>query len=413
MTHLNNNKYVLIYQSATFNFFKALQYKSISMFKDDKTRQYALLDPFVSSTMLAEASEKTGFKRIRLNIFDDEFENITYRELRERAFSVLGATTISDVVLVNGHTNSKYERERTKFWSAYLDFKSSEDVPLVACMPAHLLFRQYALLYILMEYCAENNIIVRNIWEDPLQHKLDYIDNLQVKHYYFHKTNNSEDGIDTYMHNDVPFKFEFNPSQEHFYCIDTKRSINPFESTKGSNKVHNFMFAMTDSWPDRDDRRKIISLLEYMILDPVMLSKKRLMFRYYSVNKKLENSTKLIPYEQYLKLIAMSKFTLTIPSYDSNCFSLRRFFEAVTQGCIPLILDTCNYKAGFSFNEEFIDFIEEHLLVRHEDLPNLHEIIMSKVDTHEQLLKSLLSTKLMQIYHHPKFYSMHIDKLFS
>ena len=45
--------------------------------------------------------------------------------------------------------------------------------------------------------------------------------------------------------------------------------------------------------------------------------------------------------ELYLQKIAESKYTLIIPSYDNNCFSLYRFLEAIHNDCLPLIHEDC------------------------------------------------------------------------
>lgn len=45
---------------------------------------------------------------------------------------------------------------------------------------------------------------------------------------------------------------------------------------------------------------------------------------------------------KYLDLVAKSKYTLILPSYDNDCFSLYRFVESVHLGCLPLIHTDCN-----------------------------------------------------------------------
>ncbi len=44
----------------------------------------------------------------------------------------------------------------------------------------------------------------------------------------------------------------------------------------------------------------------------------------------------------YLNKIAQSRYTLIIPSYDNNCFSLYRFIESIYNDCLPLIHKDCH-----------------------------------------------------------------------
>lgn len=62
------------------------------------------------------------------------------------------------------------------------------------------------------------------------------------------------------------------------------------------------------------------------------------------VRDSLKKVNTTVPQSVYDDLIAKSKFTLIIPSYDVNTFSVLRFLEALNMDCIPIIHANCNYK---------------------------------------------------------------------
>ena len=77
----------------------------------------------------------------------------------------------------------------------------------------------------------------------------------------------------------------------------------------------------------------------------------------YITNNKLKLKTQ-IPYSLYLDKLAYSSFTLIIPSYDINTFSILRFMEAIASGCIPMILSTVyldDFVASFNIDTKFLD----------------------------------------------------------
>lgn len=43
----------------------------------------------------------------------------------------------------------------------------------------------------------------------------------------------------------------------------------------------------------------------------------------------------------YLNKIEQSRFTLMLPSYDENCFSIYRFIESLSKKCLPIIHQSC------------------------------------------------------------------------
>jgi hypothetical protein len=81
----------------------------------------------------------------------------------------------------------------------------------------------------------------------------------------------------------------------------------------------------------------------------------------------IDNTVKRAEYAQMLK---DSKFTLVIPSYEDTDFSSIRFWDAITKGCIPFILDKCEWKQAFTEHPCLAKIIEEDLLVNIENIKN-------------------------------------------
>lgn len=89
----------------------------------------------------------------------------------------------------------------------------------------------------------------------------------------------------------------------------------------------------------------------------------------------VKNGTnKCIPQDKYLELIAKSKYTLVIPSYDKTTFSSLRFFEAIQRKCLPLILDTCNLTDIKNTYPNLYKIIKKYLIV---DFKSINSTIKS------------------------------------
>lgn len=59
------------------------------------------------------------------------------------------------------------------------------------------------------------------------------------------------------------------------------------------------------------------------------------------VLNKITGENTFLDRADYLKQIARSKFTMILPAYDSNCFSIYRLLESLNNDCLPLIHDDC------------------------------------------------------------------------
>ena len=70
-----------------------------------------------------------------------------------------------------------------------------------------------------------------------------------------------------------------------------------------------------------------------------------------------------VTHDEYVRLIEKSRYTLIIPAYDVNTFSMLRFYEAVSRGCLPLIfIDTVveDFRTSFGISKSIIKEITIH-----------------------------------------------------
>lgn len=79
-----------------------------------------------------------------------------------------------------------------------------------------------------------------------------------------------------------------------------------------------------------------------------------------------------ISQDTYFKWNAMSRFTLVIPSYGEDSFSLERFMEGLFLDCLPLILaeqdHTCNMQAFRDTFPQMADIAEECLMTKFSEI---------------------------------------------
>lgn len=432
---------ILIAQTGNFNFFNALSWKTAAFLEPIKNKAHIVyIDPYIRDGQKNEVVQKLNATRLKIAEFLSTSKPVTYNEAYSAICELMHYHNPDYFVFINGNTNIFYNRDLEIYNGLFANVKLHPDEPMINWAPAfpemHL---NYFVHFIMLEWCAQQStkdVIVHNIWEDPLQHKFDYIEGLNVKQWYFHKLPDmtykqaigkaaytnwlsrkklgicedfdkaslvaSNDETHTKTH-DV--QFEFCPSQEYWYFNEiTKQSIHSTKTTKHLN----FVFALTDSWLQKDDRAQLILKLE-KFADSSYLMSHKFFFHYtskrqtYKGNAWLYND-KLIPYDDYLKHIASSKFTLIIPSYDVNCFSLRRFFESLTADCIPLILYNCNYEWGLNQGSEIIQFVKDNLLITEDDLEHLPDVVAEKAKHYDELLQQLKSTTWWKTYTNPKFY---------
>lgn len=68
------------------------------------------------------------------------------------------------------------------------------------------------------------------------------------------------------------------------------------------------------------------------------------------------------PQSEYLFGLAQSKFSLVVPSYDAETFSIERFFECVFCDCVPLVFSSCCLGDILCY-PDIVDIINSRLLV--------------------------------------------------
>jgi hypothetical protein len=100
-----------------------------------------------------------------------------------------------------------------------------------------------------------------------------------------------------------------------------------------------------------------------------------------------KDSTYVSQTEYYDKL-ARSKFTLIIPSYDVTTFSVIRFLEAVSNHCLPLVLDTVDLTDLKNTFPDIYDIVRKNLVVNIKD-------IQGKIDEldYDKIIKKIFNTE--------------------
>jgi len=100
-----------------------------------------------------------------------------------------------------------------------------------------------------------------------------------------------------------------------------------------------------------------------------------------AINK--ENSN-VVPFDEYLTKIEQSKYTLVIPSYDSNTFSMYRFIEAIQRGCLPILHADCNVTDAEKSHGINLTQLKVHFPFKEVDRQDLIKYYRTKLMTFEQ-----------------------------
>lgn len=413
----------IIFQTGNFSFFNSLQWRSIAWLELlQKTEDFIYVDVNAAPRIHAEAIEKLGAQRWNLSDYwNNGKKHKTFAELQAEINTYLDSLhDLKTINFYNGCTCINFEDE-LKVWEMYQMCKQEPNKDLWKSVKKPYVNSIWMMMYCMLEWCAAHHIRVNNVFEDPLQHKLEpYIEGLDVHNYYFHFLPKPDAEVNdghamTYTHPaktrlSPTFKVDFCPSQQYWYMMCQHRT-EPFAV---NTKDIKFCFAMTDNWAVAKDRQQLIFAIEHMAA-PGYFEQTGILFKYTSIVRApytYKYCSKLMPYEVYMQHIKRSKFTLNIPSYDTSCFSLRRFFEAMSNDCIPLILDTCNYKEGFNCNQEFIDIVEKYLLVSMQDMQNFEAVLADKLEHYDEILSAIKTSTYWKAYSNPKLYKKHLAKMF-
>ena len=118
-----------------------------------------------------------------------------------------------------------------------------------------------------------------------------------------------------------------------------------------------------------------------------------------------KDSTYVSQTEYYNKL-ARSKFTLIIPSYDVTTFSVIRFLEAVSNHCLPLVLDTVNLTDLKNTFKDIYDIVKKYLVVNIND-------IQSKIDSldYNKIINKLFNTQSVKNFSDDEYFKTEWRKL--
>lgn len=118
-----------------------------------------------------------------------------------------------------------------------------------------------------------------------------------------------------------------------------------------------------------------------------------------------KDSTYVSQTEYYDKL-AKSKFTLIIPSYDRTTFSIIRFLEAVSNHCLPLVLDDVDLTDLKNTFYDIYEIVKDNLIVKIED-------IQSKINEldYSTLIKKIFDTESVKNFSNEEYYKESWNKL--
>jgi hypothetical protein len=183
---------------------------------------------------------------------------------------------------------------------------------------------------------------------------------------------------------------ELNNSTRYHYYDTTNHKYSPFmmyslflgQTTREKSNLFNnknckdydFLFGVTSftykgvkNW--RDD-----FLREFLKIDFSDINAK-----IFITSPKL-NKKEFIDKYHYDNMLRESKFTLVIPANNPNEFSITRFYEALTNDCIPLVLDTNQYEQAFTNDKQILKILKENLIVNNDNLVSkIKELDYTKV----------------------------------
>lgn len=160
-----------------------------------------------------------------------------------------------------------------------------------------------------------------------------------------------------------------------------EKSFNAFEIVE---KTNDFVFGLTAY---DETRKKFLFDLKDILFDRFELK-----YCYFDDDKKLVDTR--LSYEDYMKRLSESKTTLLIPAYDASTFSVHRFVEAISLGCLPIIFDAV-YEFGFAGYSDTIDFIASNLVI--DDIMEINSKIDQVCENHDELLRALKKTSYFRM----------------
>lgn len=308
--------------------------------------------------------------------FKDEYEVIFLSKFSEknRIISLLNKHNrdafFDDIILVSDVLNDNFEDYDN--WRGYYDSINLENLPKVSKIievgsgvsaGTKLQDGQVNYEQFFDKYGQWNYISVRNIRTFIcLMTKISIENNIELEHYIRDPQEfNYNDIRSGFEGLTVKRYFQYNSPLRDFKRNDAFLDYYKQFLNKEFKKTHKLTFGYSVQTEDRISQDIISIENKYNIL----------------VKDKYRKIDTFVDRDEYLNLISKSTFTLIMPAYDIETFSIFRYIESIALGCIPLILDN-NY-----LDEVKKDFyIPDILLV---DSNNLKDSIRSKIDHIESL----------------------------
>ena len=109
---------------------------------------------------------------------------------------------------------------------------------------------------------------------------------------------------------------------------------------------------------------------------------------------------------EYYNKLSHSKFTLIIPSYDITTFSIIRFLEAISNRCLPLVLDTVNLTDLKNTFPDIYNIVKKNLVVNIKD-------IQSKINelNYDKIINEIFNTKSIKNFTDIEYFKKEWSKI--
>lgn len=109
---------------------------------------------------------------------------------------------------------------------------------------------------------------------------------------------------------------------------------------------------------------------------------------------------------EYYNKLSHSKFTLIIPSYDITTFSIIRFLEAISNHCLPLVLDTVNLTDLKNTFPDIYNIVKKNLVVNIKD-------IQSKINelNYDKIINEIFNTKSIKNFTDIEYFKKEWSKI--
>ncbi|MCF7795962.1 uracil-DNA glycosylase family protein [Patescibacteria group bacterium] len=212
---------------------------------------------------------------------------------------------------------------------------------------------------------------------------------------------------------------KFNEDNNRFYSYDNKQKnmkYFPFVEwnfvfggyKKKLKKDFDFSFGMTSIMTKNKFRYNLIG--EFLDNEE-NLKEENIKYNLFFKDKERNIKTFVNGFE-YNEYLSRSKYTLTIPSYDVEEFSLIRFLEALDRDCVCFVHKNCYYKKGLINYPEILKIVERNLIVN-----NIKELIYKiKTLNYNKIIKEIKESydwkKINSYEYYEKYMNLYGDEIF-